>query len=420
MATIVTGSGTAVTYVATQDPKYTTNRKTTTTTDNRGDDVVIYPGGWRWIPIGLPPLRLPPFKLPSPPAINPDPKSRNPNDDPDPDKKSQPTTKSAECTTTKPPGCIKTVSYISSGTGFTSTILGTCPPVSGCVSGKQTTTTTTITTSIPIIWSNEPLEPDVDVFIENIDDDTIQYFNDFFKKHGISLEDEQDERNPLAFCSGNTPGLPLFCLNTFGTDFCQEVQANPSKSLSKTFTDLDGALGPIGPIGPSGWRGNHHSEMHKRRLSIRRGICSGWSFEFTWSGAHAECGKSCLDYLDIIRSQCFQFKTNDEGFLDTGCGTYNLMIKSVTTTSIAATESPPKPTAIPKVPLSLKPVVCEDEANFPGHGDVSKGNQKRDAELFCESNFLDANRRPMYMNPHNATIWVNAGFIETNLYFSVS
>lgn len=117
--TIVTGSkGIVATYIATQDPKYTTNRRTSTTTDDHGDNIVIFHGGWRWIPIGVPPLRLP-----SPPKFNPDP---HPADDPGYDSyskdqrtsHSKSSTSSARCTTTEPPECTKTVSFITSGTGF--------------------------------------------------------------------------------------------------------------------------------------------------------------------------------------------------------------------------------------------------------------------------------------------------------------
>ncbi|UKZ55537.1 hypothetical protein TrVGV298_009361 [Trichoderma virens] len=425
--TIITGSkGVVATYIATRDPKYTTNTRTTTATDGHEDDVIIYPGGWRWILLGLPPLKFPPFKLPSPPAFNPDPKSGHPGDDhvhdDDPqghddhgdNKKSKSTTKTAECTTTKPPMCTKTVSYISSGTGFTSTILGICSSVSGCVSGKQSTITTTITTSVPIIWSDEPFQPDVDVILEITGNDTIQYFDDFFKKQGISLEDDE---NLVASCGGNTPGIPVFCLNSFSTDFCQEVQADLGKSFTKTFAGLDGTFGPIGPIDLGGGL----TGIHPRRFLTKRNLCSDWSFEFRWSGALFECRKSCLDYLDIIRNECFQFKSNDEGFLDAGCGTYNLVIKPIlsTSTSTSTTESPPEPTEMPKTPLEVKPVVCEDEANFPGHGDVHKGDQKRQAESFCETYFLEG-QHDLYMGPQNTTVWATTGFIETNLYFSVS
>ncbi|PON24798.1 hypothetical protein TGAM01_v206306 [Trichoderma gamsii] len=119
--TIVTGSkGIVATYVATQDPKYTTNRKTTTSTDDHGHDIIIFPGGWRWIPIGLPHLRLPP-----PPKLNPDPHNHddhggNDNGHSEDHRTShiKSSTSSGRCTTTEPPECTKTVSFITSGTGF--------------------------------------------------------------------------------------------------------------------------------------------------------------------------------------------------------------------------------------------------------------------------------------------------------------
>ncbi|RFU78157.1 fc receptor [Trichoderma arundinaceum] len=121
--------GTVVAYVATQDPKYTTNKGKTTTTDDGDKDIVIFPGGWKWIPIGLPPLRLP-----APHKLNPDPGSKDPghhkghddngNDDDghddDHEDQSKSTTSREECTTTEPPKCVKTISFISSEAGFTS------------------------------------------------------------------------------------------------------------------------------------------------------------------------------------------------------------------------------------------------------------------------------------------------------------
>ncbi|KAL6786784.1 hypothetical protein J3E68DRAFT_440897 [Trichoderma sp. SZMC 28012] len=415
--TVITGSkGTVVTYEATRDPKYTTNTKTTTSTSDHGDRVIIYPGGWRWRPIGFPHLKLPPFKLPPPPALNPDPESRDHDHDHDHDhdKSSKSTTK---CITTRPPRCTKTVSFISTGTGYTSTILGTCSPVSGCVSGEQSTTTTTIATFVPSVWIDEPYNPEVPTPPEEVDAETIKYFNDLFKKEGISLE---VDRQLVAHCGGNTPGIPLFCLNTFSTDFCRPVQADPSKNLSKTFAGLDATLGPIGPLNMIG---DHHVGMQKRRSLVSRGLCSDWSFEFNWSGAHSKCGKSCLDYLSIIRTQCLQFKTNNEGSLDAGCGTYSLVIKPVPTTSTTSTaESPPEPTEIPKTPLELKPAVCADESNFPGHVDVHKSDQKRQAESFCETYFLDRNQKGIHMSSQNETVSATGGglFGDALLHFSVS
>lgn len=312
------------------------------------------------------------------------------------------------------------------------------------MSGEQSTTTTTIATSAPIIWIKEPLEPDFAEPPEDIDDDTVQYFNDLFKKQGISLEDDREADPHLqAHCGGNTSGIPIFCLDSIYHAFCQEVQEDPSKTLSKTFTGLDEGLGPIGliggPIGPIDLKPGHHSGMHKRRLLAKSGICSDWSFELHWSGAHSECSKTCIDYLAIIREQCLRFRTNDEGSLDTGCGTYSLEIKSVpgvstiqstsseqtgtpsasTEATKATTESPsPEPTGDPKMPLELKPVVCEDEANFPGHADIRKDDQRLAAGVFCETYFSRDHLR--WMDSHDEAVTGIINVKGTSYSFSVS
>ncbi|KAL7923539.1 hypothetical protein ACQKWADRAFT_52354 [Trichoderma austrokoningii] len=184
---IETGSkGDVATYVATQDPKYTANRKTQTTTDGHGDNIVIFTEGWRWVPFGLP-IGLPPLRLPPPPRFNPDPHPAD-NDGKSEDRRPSRTkspTSSPRCTTTEPPECTKTVSFITSGARFESTIFGTCSPVSGCVSRKQSTTTTIIATTLPVIWINEPLDSDIYPPPDDIDHDTEQYFNDLFEKQGI-------------------------------------------------------------------------------------------------------------------------------------------------------------------------------------------------------------------------------------------
>ncbi|KAK4073412.1 uncharacterized protein Triagg1_5238 [Trichoderma aggressivum f. europaeum] len=350
--------------------------------------------------------------------MNPDPESRDHDHDHDHDhdndhdKSSKLTTKSAKCTTTRPPRCTKTVSFISTKTGYTSTILGTCSPVSGCVSGEQSTTTTTISTFVPTIWIDEPYKSEVPTAPEEVDDETIQYFKDLFKKEGISLE---VDRRLVAHCGGNTPGIPLFCLNTFSADFCKAVQADPSKKISKTFAGLDATPGPIGP---PNMIGGHHIGMQKRTPLVSRTLCSDWSFEFHWSGAHSKCRKSCLDYLSIITTQCLRFKTNNEGSLDAGCGTYSLAIKSVptistTTTTTTTTESPPEPTEIPKTPLELKPAVCADESNFPGHLAVQRGDVENQAKGFCATLFFDL---LVNMNSQSETLWA----ANKGLYYSIS
>jgi hypothetical protein len=45
---------------------------------------------------------------------------------------------------------------------------------------------------------------------------------------------------------------------------------------------------------------------------------------------------------------------------------------------------PPPPPSDPITPLEFKPVVCKNEADLPGHADISPGDQDLGAELFCE------------------------------------
>ncbi|KAK4610142.1 hypothetical protein CLAFUW4_20108 [Fulvia fulva] len=48
------------------------------------------------------------------------------------------------------------------------------------------------------------------------------------------------------------------------------------------------------------------------------------------------------------------------------------------------TSSHPTPAPTPTItPLEVKPVVCHDEAYFPGHGDIHPGHQYLRANLFC-------------------------------------
>ncbi|KAL6903018.1 hypothetical protein GGI43DRAFT_433149 [Trichoderma evansii] len=460
--TIVTGSkGIVATYIATQDPKYTTNRRTSTTTDDHGHDIIIFPGGWRWIPIGLPPLRLPP-----PPKSNPDP---DPTDDHGHDddghsddghsddghsddghtSHSKSTTSSARCTTTEPPKCTKTVSFISSGTGFRSTIFGTCSPVSGCVSGEQSTTTTTIATTLPVIWINESLDGDIFSPADDIDHDTIQYFNDVFEKQGISIHNV----NPQASSSGHTTGISVSCLDSIYPTFCKEVEADLSKKLTKSFTGLESLTGSR--IARSG--------MMSRRILMKRNTCDNWTLQLSWSASNGECDKSCSESFGIIGEQCIKDKSSNKASLDIGCGTYHLEVKasktataksvssaltktsqkkpsslssrtkvsskstststrasSVTaTTDATKSVSPsPNPTDSSYMPLVVNSAVCEDEANLPGHAPINEEHQSQLASFACLG--LNLVHHISSMDSHSEPITYSANPDGTNYFYSIS
>ncbi|KAH6894711.1 hypothetical protein B0T10DRAFT_399106, partial [Thelonectria olida] len=391
------------------------------------------------------------------PSTNPDP---NPDDDPDNDntttKENDSTTTEAECTTTSPPECTKTISYISEGTGYSSTVYGTCPPVTGCVSGDQSTTTTTVASEVPVIWGDEV--PDDGYFgdAEDIDEDTEDYFEGVFDDNDISLEDEQN-MGPEAECSGDLQGVPASCFTSIYPTFCQEVDQDQSKQLTKNLTSND--------IDTGSSEKRSRLDMQRRRLLARDDDCLGWTFEFDWSGAQGDCDQSCSDSMDTLEAQCIEDKTYNQGNLDVGCGTYKFTAvfdesaasptttsapltsvvltnlptltdvgttistpdgsscastatvtqcvigsggqsacaerptcaswvntQVIETTEIPATTTEPPPvetTSPPQTPLELKPVVCENEADFPGHADVSPSAQNSYADLFCEIDTMD-------------------------------
>lgn len=92
----------------------------------------------------------------------------------------------------------------------------------------------------------------------------------------------------------------------------------------------------------------------------------------------------------------------------------------LTTTVIeSTTESPTsEPTEDPVTPLELKPVVCEDEANLPGHADIRAGDQRLTASIFCADYFSILHTH--YMNSQNETVSGSANAAGTSYFYSVS
>lgn len=363
-ASVITGTdGAVATYVPTQDPDKTTQTGTSTTTDDHGFPVIIFPWGWKWIPF---PPGIPPINLPPPPTVNPDPDpSHHDNDDPDDpdDPDDEPTdeptataTSTDECTTTAPPGCTRTISYISQGTSYSSTEYGSCPPVTGCASGEQTTTTTTIEPEVTGIWAESPEEEIQDTPVEDVDDDTEAYFEDLFDDADISIEDELNmfhDNQYAAECSGDLPGIQAECFQGIYPGFCQEVEQDLSKELSKTLTG--DAAGDDAGAG-----GNQRRALHQRRLlSSRDEACGRWVFQLDWSGAQGDCDSKCSDAMERLDETCLVDQTHNQGTLDVGCGTYKFAISaatpSATTTPISSTIS-----AIPTSTATPNPLQCTE------------------------------------------------------------
>lgn len=92
--------GQVVTWSATRDPQHTDNFRTVTQTDDDGGLIVMFPGGWKWSPIGG-------GKKGGPtPTADPtlgDDKNEDPDDEDDDDRET--------CTSSAPPKCTLTMSY---------------------------------------------------------------------------------------------------------------------------------------------------------------------------------------------------------------------------------------------------------------------------------------------------------------------
>ncbi|KXT05630.1 hypothetical protein AC578_5652 [Pseudocercospora eumusae] len=80
-------------------------------------------------------------------------------------------------------------------------------------------------------------------------------------------------------------------------------------------------------------------------------------------------------------SSCVQTATITQCALGPG-GRGSACVPSPTCASWIATTKAPPPA--PKTPLELKPPVCNNEADLPGHADIGAGFQKFAAKIFCE------------------------------------
>ncbi|KAL6863413.1 hypothetical protein ACO1O0_003667 [Amphichorda felina] len=343
-ASIVTGTdGAVVTYAPTQDPDRTTQTGTTTTTDDNGLPVVIFPGGWMWTPIGIPPVGI---TLPPPPTLNPKPG----DGDSEKPTEAQPTaTATEECNMTAPPECTMTISYISDGTSYSSTEYGSCPPVTGCASGEQTTTTTTIDPEVTGIWAESPEEEYQDIPAEDVDEDTELYFETLFDEADISIKDELNmiQNMEAVNCTGELPGIPAECFQSVYPAFCEEVNQDQTKALSKIFTANDATASDGNQR--RAWAGRPRL-LERRRLSARDEACSSWLFQFDWSGAQGECDSKCSDAMGLLGAACLADQTHNEGSIGVGCGTYRFVIG----TAMATSSTTIPPSSIPTPSITIK------------------------------------------------------------------
>ncbi|KAF2993419.1 hypothetical protein E8E14_001933 [Neopestalotiopsis sp. 37M] len=168
VVTATTGSHEVVTFIPTQDPKYSDLKGTTTVTDE-DHTTIVFPDGWFWVPVGPG----------TPPVIPPD-----VIEDPDLTEEEE----EEECKPPKPRRqCTKTLSWTLEPTGVVLHEKGKCPAATKCEVGPQRTVSKTISTEIATMTvgafsGSELTEPESDL---PPDQETVQYFSDLFIELGI-------------------------------------------------------------------------------------------------------------------------------------------------------------------------------------------------------------------------------------------
>lgn len=86
-------------------------------------------------------------------------------------------------------------------------------------------------------------------------------------------------------------------------------------------------------------------------------------------------------------SSCVETSTSTQCAMGPGgrtaCAEFPSCFSWVNIMTTSEPEPEPTKTETPETPLELQDVVCEDENDFPGHGDVSSRSQSGFAESFC-------------------------------------
>ncbi|KAF4429408.1 hypothetical protein FACUT_9151 [Fusarium acutatum] len=356
------------------------------TTDDEGAIVPIFPGGWWWS--RLDGLKGGPLPTGNPKPIDngkddPEDGDKDDGDDEDDDDEEE------ECTTTAPPKCTLTLSYYTGEDGegtrqltitSRSTRIGSCAPVTGCVSGEQSTTTTTIASDVPRITGvlekvNSGRE---DIDLGPMEEDTVKYFTEMFKKWGISSNSTEAEP-PKSSCDMFAYGADAECMELFSAYFCDTVEEDKNEAISRNLTYED-VVGDAKRAVATG--------AERRSVRRRQSKCSSHEFDFEWTGTDGSCDLSCSKAFSQLQTQCHRSLyfagLATKGSIDAGCGTYSYRVSnkvdsasttlpsgSATATSQAKTKAAePKPTTT-DVKFEIRNLQCNDEDDFRGHADIS-------------------------------------------------
>ncbi len=274
--------------------------------------------------------------------------------------------------------------------------------MTGCVSGEQSTTRTTIGTTVPVLIATTTLDLEAEpTAAEDVDDATEKYFQDMFAQEHISLEDDQKLADAPS-CSSDADdltGVPSTCFKAIYPAFCDAVGEDASSPpLSKKLTSDDMATG-----------GKRSATLldafpgRRRTPPPSETACNGWTFEFDWSGPRAggDCRKSCSDAMESLAASCAPpgpagiFRS---GSVPVGCGTYKYSIagegeketppppaKPTSTSTSTSAVSPPTPSGTTlAVTKPTAPVMCYTKKEGCKYWDVPPSEAHGKTDTFCD------------------------------------
>ncbi|PNP86405.1 hypothetical protein FNYG_00107 [Fusarium nygamai] len=352
---VTAGSDAIATFAPTQDPEFTSLTESTTTTDDNGILVVIWPGGWKWKPVG----DKMPATLPSPPKSIPSPISDPGEDDEDDDDdvstkearstvtatvpasteasttatSAEPTSETmtsettAECTVTEIPECTKTISYVTMSESVTITEIGECPPTPSCATGEQSTVTTTLEPESHWVgYAADPQQGPSEAELDApVDEETQEYLEDFFQEHDLLLDYEAEDASPE--CSTTSSGLDLTCFSGAWPSFCAHVSTSDNETLVENITAK--ALGSSGKT-----KRHKHARLPgmESKVMRRASKCDGYSIEFSWElGSIDGCVQDCLGAMSKLALSCGLTGSRADGISDSGslvigCGIYSYRV----------------------------------------------------------------------------------------------
>lgn len=206
------------------------------------------------------------------------------------------------------------------------TEIGECDTPTKCVSGAQSTTTTTINASQDVIIGLVPDFSDIPVELPDdggdLSDEDMKPMHEYFDSEGISLQDTNFLYGwPL--CKGGSAPMEQACLESMVDVFCEHVNKKPEDELSET---LDA-----------------NNELKRRRIS-RRALhltslqqredsggkpdakkCGSKYYKFEWTGADGDCNGSCEQALGALSDSCAEASDaiNNNGKIKVSCGVYS-------------------------------------------------------------------------------------------------